>query len=296
MKQSERAILEETTAAGLPVQTLVNKADRLAPDDLARVLSAVADALRETHIPSWGPPEALSAKLALAGKLGDAEALQRSGWPGIERLLADQIVARSDDLKERALRRRAALVVGQLAAAWDERATIDAAAIQATAGRAHAMAQAAARIEGGAEDLTVRLARSLAAHAEAWARDANLISVGRDPESAALDPILARYRVDRAVSALSPALAHALAAMAPEVSASPTALTPMSRAIVRAAAWAAPASAAALVGAVARAAIATFAEQLFAWSAPPPPSDRSAGVPRELHAFAVALEGARRSR
>lgn len=295
IKQSERVILEEATSAGLPVQTLVNKADRLAPDDLARVLTAVGDALRETRIPSWGPPQALSAKRALAGRLGEAEALRQSGWASIEALLAE-IVARSDELKERALRRRTALVVGQLTAAWVERASVDAAAVQAAAARAHAMSQAAARIEGGAEELAGRLAQSLAAHAEAWARDVNLIFVGRDPEAAALDPILARYRVDRAVSALSPALAHALAAVAPEVAAPSSALAPLSRAIVRAAAWAAPSGAESLARAVARAAIATLAEQLFAWSIPPLLSSRSAGVPRELRAFAAALEGARGSR
>ena len=86
MKQSERAVLEEAERARLPVQILVNKADRLAPDDLARVLAGVAVALGETGIRSLSPPLAFSAKRALAGKLGDAAALEGSGWGAVEAL------------------------------------------------------------------------------------------------------------------------------------------------------------------------------------------------------------------
>ena len=44
----------------------------------------------------------------LAGKLGDAVALEESGWAAVQTLLDERIVARSDELKERSLRRRAA--------------------------------------------------------------------------------------------------------------------------------------------------------------------------------------------
>ncbi len=115
MKQSERAVLEEARRARLPVQMLVNKADRLAPDGLATVMASVDEALAETGIPSWAPPLALSAKRALAGKLGDAAALEASGWAAVQTLLDERIVARSDELKERSLRRRAARIVLRLA-------------------------------------------------------------------------------------------------------------------------------------------------------------------------------------
>jgi GTP-binding protein EngB required for normal cell division len=114
MKQSERAVLDEAKRAKLPVQMLVNKADRLAPADLAKVMASVDEALAETGIPSWAPPLALSAKKALAGKLGDAVALEESGWAAVQTLLDERIVARSDELKEWSLRRRAACVVASL--------------------------------------------------------------------------------------------------------------------------------------------------------------------------------------
>src|SRR5208283_1371422 len=95
---------------------LVNKADRLQPADLQAVMQSVDEALAETGLPSWAPPLALSAKKALAGKLGDAQALEQSGWAAVQAMLDERIVARSDELKERALRRRAARVTQALAA------------------------------------------------------------------------------------------------------------------------------------------------------------------------------------
>ena len=92
MKQTERAVLEEAQRAKVPLQMLLNKADRLGPEAMTRVMVAVTQALSETRIESWGPPLALSAKLALAGKLGDPAALASSGWPAVERLLGEQIV------------------------------------------------------------------------------------------------------------------------------------------------------------------------------------------------------------
>src|SRR5665811_521106 len=70
LKQTERAVLEEARAQGLPVQMLVNKADRLKPEQLESVLGMVRAALDEVNLPSLEPPIALSARLALAGKLG----------------------------------------------------------------------------------------------------------------------------------------------------------------------------------------------------------------------------------
>src|SRR5262249_29672699 len=84
LKQSERAVLEEAKARGLPVQMLVNKADRLQPEALDKVLELVNDALSEVSLSSLAPPIALSARLALAGKLGDEAALAASGWAKVQ--------------------------------------------------------------------------------------------------------------------------------------------------------------------------------------------------------------------
>ncbi len=75
-------------------------------------MSAVGASLQETGIRSWAEPIALSARLALQGKLGDETALTKSNWGQVQKLLDEQIVGRSDDLKERGLRRRAGRVVG----------------------------------------------------------------------------------------------------------------------------------------------------------------------------------------
>ena len=120
MKESERAVLEEARRAQIPVQMLVNKADRLSATDLAQVMDSVRAALQATQVGSWGPPLALSAKKALAARLGgpatsaDSRALADSGWLEVQALLEREIVGRSVELKERALRRRAAALVAEL--------------------------------------------------------------------------------------------------------------------------------------------------------------------------------------
>ncbi len=291
MKQSERAVLEEARRAKLPVQMLVNKADRLTPDGLATVMASVDEALAETGIPSWAPPLALSAKRALAGKLGDAAALEASGWAAVQALLDDRIVARSDELKERALRRRAVRIVSRLASQAEAQTAQQRREDEARAARAHAVGQAAARVERDAESIGEDLAKSLGPHAEAWSRDLELVFIGRDRTAATADPVLARYRVDRALAALASPLARALASLVPEAALSPAQLAPFTRALVRAAAASAPADPQALLPPLSRAAVATLVEQLFALSVAPAEPSRAVGLLRELHALGAALDG-----
>jgi small GTP-binding protein len=289
LKQSERQVLEESKAARLPVQMLVNKADRLKPDDLARVMTTVDEALAETGLPSWAPPLALSARKALAGKLGDAQALEQSGWAAVQALLDERIVARSADLKDRALRRRAARVaqalVGQAQAEADRQREHDAARVA----QAVAVGQLAARIERGQDGLAEQLGKSLAPSAEAYTKDLSLVFVGRDPDAASRDPVLARYKVDRAVAALAPPLSRALASLAPEAALSPAQLAPSARALVRAAAAASLGTDEAPLLAIARAAVSTLVEQLFALSTAPAPSASVGARLAELKALAGAL-------
>jgi hypothetical protein len=117
------------------------------------------------------------------------------------------------------------------------------------------------------------------------------IFAGRD-RGAVPDPALARYRVDRAVSTLAPALSQRMAALAPEAGVTPADVAPVARAIVRAAAAGAGAAVpvlAEMIDAVARAAVSTLAEQLDVAAVEPPPPGRAAGVLRELAAFSAAL-------
>jgi GTP-binding protein EngB required for normal cell division len=292
MKQTEREVLEEARRIRLPVQMLVNKADRLGAADLARVMVSVTEALETTQVGSWGPPLALSAKKALASKVsasGD-EALAASGWPAVQALLEEQIVAHSAELKERALRRRATSLVRGLLESWATRDAADRAEATAQNEHAHAAARAATRIERDADGIAERLSESLSPQEAAWRRDLELVFIGRDPEAAARDPVLARYRVDRAIAAIAPALSRALSAIVPEVDLAPARLAPLARAVVRAAAWSSPGDAPAMLGATAHAAVATLVEHLLAMSVIPAPSTVAAGILRELHAFRDALE------
>jgi GTP-binding protein EngB required for normal cell division len=291
MKQSERAVLEEAERARLPVQILVNKADRLAPDDLARVLSGVAVALGETGIRSLSPPLAFSAKRALAGKLGDAAALEGSGWGAVEALLEARIVARHAELKERALRRRTAHVVDRLAGQASARAERRRVEVEASAKRADEAARAGAALERDAPTVAGQLAQSLTAPAQAWAGDLALVFVGRNPESAARDAVVARYRVERAVATLGPPLAQAMAAMAPPDALVPAQVAPVARALVRATVDASPArDVDAILRPLARAAVDSLVERLFTLSAPPAAPAQAEGLVHELTALSNALK------
>jgi GTP-binding protein EngB required for normal cell division len=290
MKQSERAVLEEAKRARLPVQMLANKADRLKPDQVRRVLESIDEALRETGLVSWAPPLALSAKRALAGKLGDEPALEASGWAAVQRLLDESIVARSDELKERALRRRAARVVAGLASQAAAQAERQRADNETRAARARSIAQAAARIERDAASVAARLATSLQPAADAWRRDLALVHLGRDRDAALRDPLLARYRVERALAVLAPPLTRALASLVPEAGLSPGQIAPSARAVTRGAAGLVDPETEALLGPLAEAAVSTLVEQLFTLSVAPAPPPRAEGLLRELRALESALQ------
>ena len=291
LKKSERDVLEEAERAHLPVQVLVNKSDRLKSHELERVMGGVTEALVGVGIRSLSPPLALSAKRALAGKLGDAAALADSGWTATQELLETQIVSRHAELKERALRRRAGRIVGRLAGQVAAEAEGQRSQEEALAVRAHSVGGAAAWIEGEAHAFERQLLEQLAPAAQEWAEDLALVFVGRDPTRAAADPALAHYRAERAVLALASPLARALAALAPEALLTASQLGPTARALTRAAAEACPQpDADALLSPLARAAIATLVEQLFALSVAPASRSRSVAMARELRALSEALE------
>ena len=113
--------------------------------------------------------------------------------------------------------------------------------------------------------------------------------IGRDRDAAERDPVLARYRVDRAVSAIAPGLSRALATIAPEVRLGPERLAAYARATVRAAAWCAPADTNEMLAAIARAMVTTLVEHLSALSLAPSPLTSARGVLRELRALGDAL-------
>ena len=291
-KQTERTVLEEARRARLPVQILVNKADRLGKADLPKVMQLVEDALVEIGLTSWSPPVAFSARLALAGKLGDATALAASGWEKVDLLLQSQIVARSEELKERSLRRRAAIVIAQLGARARALATEESTLAAGMAARAQSASQAAAAIDRDLDDAVIKVAKALVPSAAAWRRDLDVLVTGRDADAAAKDPVLARYRVERALARLAMPLAETLASLVPEGRVTAAELAPVARAVVRAFAAVAPGEEleAEALAPLARAAVPTLIEHLGALAVAPAAPQRAAGQVRELSAFAHAVQ------
>lgn len=121
LKTSERRILEAILARGIPVQALLNKADRLSQEDLQRVLTTFAIDAESIGLSSWRPALAFSARAAVQARVGnDADALQKSGFGPVRALLEDELAAHGDTLKERGLRRRAYDVVVPLRSAAEQ--------------------------------------------------------------------------------------------------------------------------------------------------------------------------------
>jgi small GTP-binding protein len=294
LKQSERRILEEAKLAHLPVQILVNKADRLKPEDLTKVMAAVVESLTETGIRSWADPLALSARLALQGKLGNEEALARSGWEHVQKLLDEQIVGRSDDLKERGLRRRAGRVVSLMLGRARELATDERASIDAARARAQELALRAANLEREADEAAQVLAGALGPAAADWKRDLEVVVTGRDRQQVENDPLLLRYRVDRARSRLAAPLARALTSIARGQATSDIEgaraedLMPVVHAAVRT--FAATNGRADALLPLTRSAVASLVEHLLDLAATPPDRGRAEGLVAELDAIARALE------
>jgi GTP-binding protein EngB required for normal cell division len=147
-KTSERRVLEAIVARGIPVQALLNKADRLQPAELAKVEEVFARDAASIGLRSFRPALAFSARKAVEARLaGDDAALAASGFLPVRALMEDEIPAFGHVLKERGLRRRAYDVVGSLraAAAREEDAAARASALRRT--RDAALADAASALD-----------------------------------------------------------------------------------------------------------------------------------------------------
>ena len=290
LKQSERRILEEAKTAKLPVQILVNKADRLNDAQLATVMSSVHESLDETGLKSWSEPIALSARLALQGKLGDGASLTKSNWVAVQTLLDEQIIGRSDELKERGLRRRGGRVVSELLERARVNANEERAAIDAARTRSQDLALRAAKLEREADDAAQVVAGALVAAAGDWKRDLDVVVTGRDAASAEADPVLSRYRIDRAITRLAQPLARVLASVAGGADtpgATEEDLGPLCRAVVRT--FAATGGRSSSLVPLTRSAIASLIEHLVELAAAPPSQGQAEGQVAELEAIGAAL-------
>jgi GTP-binding protein EngB required for normal cell division len=222
MKETERRVLSEIKDLGVPVQILLNKADRLAPKDLEVVLEHVRGSLEATGIGSYTPPLAFSARLSLKGRLGDADALGASGWAAVESLLSEHVVDRSAELRERALRRKAARIATELAALAAARAAEDRAAMAAARDKADALLAAAARLRREKRTLAETIERAVDPARRTLSTDLRPLGEIND-ERTRQDPGLVAYVQERFVSRLTDPLVQEIARAA-EISAPPRAV------------------------------------------------------------------------
>ncbi|HEX7667254.1 MAG TPA: dynamin family protein, partial [Polyangiaceae bacterium] len=291
LKQTEKVILDEVRDSGIPLQILVNKADRLAPADLEKVMSTTTSSLAEIGLTSWSAPLAFSAKQALAAKLGDENAKAASRWNEVEAMFENEIVARAEALKERALRRRARAAVRTLRAHVQSLVDAEARAAEATTEHAKTFALAAASLERTSNDAVETLAKALTPPIEAWRADVSMVVIGRDARATTVSSSVDRYRAERLLAHLAQPLAIALAGLADGTGLAPSDLLPTARAMVRPFGFfAGPAAQTdALAVPLARAAVATMVELLLGKSAVSAPSRAEEGRARELALLEQAL-------
>jgi small GTP-binding protein len=231
MKQSERAVLAEARALGMPVQIFVNKVDRMSEAEVAQVLRVVDEGLAAAGLPTWSRVLPLSARLALEGKMGKQsaqsadDALARSGWPAVQRLLDEEIIGRSTELKEGGLRRRTRAIVTTLAALEFERAQALDAAQQDQLQRWHARAARAAVIDADLEAHAEMLQGALAGPLRDFTADLEAARLGRAPSTDRPDdPHIDQYRIERAQARLLGPMTQVLCRMGEKSAAWPPGL------------------------------------------------------------------------
>jgi hypothetical protein len=215
LKDSERRVLEEIKNLGVPVQVLANKADRLGEEELSRVMEHVREGLAQAGLTPPAPPIALSARLALKGKLGDADALVASKWADVERLLSERIVDASAGLKERALRRKAGRIAVELAKAAAERSVAERESAARARDDAARLRAAATKLRTDRAAITASIGKSLGPSLALLGEDLKPIvaaSKGRGRE--VVTPELAEYVAERVIARLGEPIANELGAFA----------------------------------------------------------------------------------
>ncbi len=201
LKATEAAILKEVQAKGLPIVVLLNKLDRLGEADLQRVLDHTKEGLAELGLHVAAGPIAFSAKLALAGRLGDEAALTRSRWAEVEAELSRTLVDRADELREATLRRRARAMAAAMLVRSEER---EAEAAKVEAARSEVLAKlraAASSLPSRRAELAGMLSGALEPGLSALAAD--LKPLGNVGEAAPGDLAVQLYASSRVVERLA---------------------------------------------------------------------------------------------
>jgi small GTP-binding protein len=213
MKDTERRVLSEIKELGVPIQILINKADRLTPNELAHVRDHVVAGLSETGIGSYTPPIAFSARLSLRGRLGDADALTASGFAAVEALFSEHIVDRSSELRETALRRKALRIASELASIAAARASDDRERIRAARLQSETLAAAAAKLRHERHIHAVTIEKALDPVRRVLVADLRPLRRLGDSEQG-IDPGLQAYVEERFVARLTDPIVQEIAKLA----------------------------------------------------------------------------------
>lgn len=228
LKETERKVLSEIQDLGVPVQILLNKIDRLRPEDRSTVIAHVREGLAAVGLTSHADPIAFSARQSLLGRLGDETALRASGWPEVEALVSGRIVDESDALRERALRRKAGRVSADLAASAAVRAASDRETRRAAVVRGEALRDAAGRLRRERESLAAAVEKAVEPARRVLSAD--LRPLGELPEDRQrADAGLREYLRERFVARLADPVIAEVAKAIPELETS-SLLTPQGRA------------------------------------------------------------------
>lgn len=207
-KETERAVLAEVRDGGVPVQFLVNKLDRIGEGDRERVLTYVQERLLDTGLRSLFPVAAMSSRQALAGRLGDADALARSCWSEIEALV-ERVAAQAPALRDSAVRRRVRGLLAPLLVRARELAAAELAAARAEAAARGALVQAASQLHRDQASLAIKLGRALDDPRRALLEDLAPLDQG---DHAASRPYAASRAIQRLTGPLATTLTTALLA------------------------------------------------------------------------------------
>ncbi|MBK9263538.1 MAG: dynamin family protein [Polyangiaceae bacterium] len=213
MKDTERRVLTEIKELGVPIQILVNKADRLTTKELEHVCNHVAAGLSETGIGSYTPPIAFSARLSLKGRLGDVAALEASGFTAVEALFSEHIVDRSSELRETALRRKALRIALDLASIAAARASEDRERIRAARSRSDALVAAAAKLRHERHTFAAVIEKALDPVRRVLVADLRPLRRLGDEEQG-IDPGLQAYVEERFVARLTDPIVQEIAHLA----------------------------------------------------------------------------------
>ncbi len=121
LKESERRELE--SLRDVPLQFIVNKADRLKEAELAQVLAATTANVQSLGFSPLVPPFAVSSKEALrirkeqgadVAAQPSSDSLERSGWSNVEALVDKSLLGERGVLMDRARRRRLLPILSML--------------------------------------------------------------------------------------------------------------------------------------------------------------------------------------